>query len=77
MLVVTARVHDQNGSGDLLSSLLQSLSWQLSKQLINLPEMLLLGREKECVLNHCFTFLQFVQTVSVSPALLRALPKER
>ena len=69
-VVVTVLRQGQHGSGDLLSSLLPSISWELKKQLIKflLIGTLLLGRERKCLLSSWFKSLQSVQTVTVSLA---------
>jgi len=71
MIVVTVRGQDQDGSGDLLSSFLPSLDWELIKQPIKFPVKLLQGTERECLLSNCFKCLQSIQTVSASLTVLR------
>ena len=77
VVVVTVRMQNQDESGDMLSSLLPSLSWELSKQLIKFVAKLLLGRERKSQLSNCFKCLQSLQTVSASLTLIRTLPKEQ
>ena len=54
VVVMTARVHDQVGSCDLLSSLLPPFIWEMRKQLIKFVGTLLLGGEREWLHNNCF-----------------------
>jgi hypothetical protein len=57
VVVTTATAQDEKGSGNLLSSLLLSLTWHVRKHLIKFPGKLLLGREKEFVIGNFFQCL--------------------
>jgi hypothetical protein len=75
VVLVSVPVQDEDGSGDLLFSVLSPLSQELRKQLIKFAGSLRLGREWGCLLCNCFKCLYCVQTVSVSLALLQTLSK--
>jgi hypothetical protein len=70
---VTVRGQNQDGSGDLLSSLLPPLSCLLRKYLIEIPGKLLLGGERECLKSCCYKCITNRELCNDEPSLVMIL----